>query len=135
MGDKLPTVYDAVLAISARAYARNKKVYKKFVTTVHNYAVALRKMWVKSFTENHVIAKSTIMAYLEDHTKNFQDYTQGWRKYGMNKKDRPPIPPTAVRRLNKEWRLSKVSGCTNNISLAHPPSFFQSWCGWGKGFP
>ena len=51
LGDRLPTMYDAAIMI----YNASRKPGNARKKAVHQYAIALRKQWVKSFEDKHVL--------------------------------------------------------------------------------
>ena len=62
LGDQLPTVYEVALAIFHYS-KRSGTVKRKDV--IRNYAKCLRMLWIRSFTENHVLQLPTIISKIE----------------------------------------------------------------------
>jgi hypothetical protein len=118
LGDKLPLIYDAAIAIhsvSKRKLAREK--------AIHSYSTALRNMWIKSFELDHVISLRAVKTRI---TSIMNDYNTKCYKASYNRgKVSKAIP---LRSLNKIWRQlpvpvkkntpkEKVNFLTNNDLL------------------
>ena len=52
IGDRLPTIYDVAMTVYHYSKAPRSNKRKQ---TVQRYAEAVRNVWVKSFTESHVV--------------------------------------------------------------------------------
>ena len=68
IGDKLPTVYDAAIAIHTVAKGSTARP-----RAIHKYALAVRELWVKSFTEKHVIHLNTVKKRLVGIMKDYDN--------------------------------------------------------------
>ena len=61
LGDKLPTCYEATIAIYSVA-TQPKGVKMK---TIHAYAMSLINVWVKTFGQGHVMSRNGITKKLQ----------------------------------------------------------------------
>ena len=57
LGDRLPTIYDVAQTIFHYSKTLNSNKRKE---VVHRYAVALRNIWIKGFTEKHVLLLTSV---------------------------------------------------------------------------
>ena len=63
LDDKLPLVYDAAIAI----YSVSKKPKcSKRTDAINSYCLALRTVWIKSFGEDHVMPRKSVVKRLEN---------------------------------------------------------------------
>ena len=70
IGDYLPTIYEVAMTIHhySKCYGTQKQQ-----AVVHKYSSAVRKVWVRSFTEKHVVSltvvKRRVQAIMADYDK------------------------------------------------------------------
>ena len=55
--DRLPTIYDVAQTIFHYSKTLNSNKRKE---VVHRYAVAVRNIWIKNFTEKHVLSLTSV---------------------------------------------------------------------------
>ena len=110
LGDRLPLAYDAALAIHSVARGSKTKVR---TTAIHRYALVLRDVWVKSFTETHVLG---IKAVKQRLTKIVSDYDNKVYK-ASSRNRRADQTSSSIRSLNKAW-----AECTQMGLSSHGPS-------------
>ena len=78
LGDKLPTYYDAAIAIfNVTQNSRRNKMK----STIQAYYVALVNIWTKSFSKDHVVTQRAIITKLEKLVANY--YTWVYKKAHM----------------------------------------------------
>lgn len=98
LGDKLPLIYDAAIAI--HSVAKRKSAREK---AIHNYSTALRNMWIKAFGQDHVISlkavKTRVATIMNDY--NTKCYKASYNRGKVSK----ALP---LRSLNKMWRQLPV---------------------------
>ena len=70
VGDQLPTIYEVALTIFHYAPGVGSQKRK---TVIHKYAVAVRNIWVESFTDAHVIHLNTVKLRIDNIMKDY-DY-------------------------------------------------------------
>ena len=68
LGDKLPTVYDAAIAIFSICRKVNSPKNKD---TISNYTRALIAMWTRSFGEQHTLKKTAVNVKLETIVQDY----------------------------------------------------------------
>ena len=114
LGDKLPTSYDAAIAIFN--ITQNPK-RSKMKRTIHAYYVALVNVWTKSFSKDHVMTRRAIITKLEKLVGNY--YTQVYKKAHMKQGDGRDGEGKSIRQLNKIWRCNVMNklGATNDTLL------------------
>ena len=108
LGDRLPLICDAVLAI----YSVSKKANgQKRKDAVQAYSKALENMWIKSFGKEHVFSIKAIRTALEKHLTDFNNKVviKASRKSKKHKTDEPSTSSIqSFRCCIKEWRYSEV---------------------------
>ena len=92
--DRLPTVYEVVLAIF---YYSKKPGRKKRKDVIRNYAKSLRTLWVKSFTETHVLHLETVIGKIELIMNDCRNHVQC--SHASNK---------SLRILHKQWMGTNI---------------------------
>ena len=107
LGDKLPTYYDAAIAIYSVA---TKPKSKKMNSVISAYVKALIDIWKRSFGNDHVMSRSSVTSKLQklvDHYYN-QVYIKIHRKSDKHKKESNSknikTSGKSSRQLNKQWR-------------------------------
>ena len=70
LGDRLPTIYDVAKTIFYYSKALNLNKRKD---VVHSYAVAVRNIWIKSFTEKHVLSLTSVKNRIEKIMKDYEN--------------------------------------------------------------
>ena len=93
LGDRLPTIYDVAQTIFHYSKILNSNKRKK---AVHRYAVAVRNIWIKSFTEKHVLPMTSVKTRTE---KIMEDYENRVRTVNSSNNK----GPTSLRAQNKLW--------------------------------
>ena len=106
LGDKLPLICDAVLAIYS---ASRKSKCQKRVKAMHAYAVALQKMWIKSFGKEHVQQLTPIKCTMNKYMDHFNTKVviEASRKR-YTQKDMQMMINKSFRHYIKEWRISEI---------------------------
>ena len=114
LGDKLPTIYDAAIAV--HSVAKGTQSCSR-TTAIHKYALALREMWVKSFTEKHVIHLNSVKKRLVGIMKDYDNKVYKPCCKGRRAND---LHCSTIRNLNKIWRSAEVvCKYSNNNALFH----------------
>ena len=113
IGDTLPTYYDAIICIFARA-CRPGSPYMN--NAINQYVLALTDVWIKAFGHVHVITSKTIANRLNKAAKSYynQVYLAFHRKSEKHKQTELRNVKS-IRRLNKEWKgmfVMKYKGVT-----------------------
>ena len=98
LGDRLPTIYDVAQTIFHYSKTLNSNKRKE---VVHRYAVALRNIWIKGFTEKHVLLLTSVKNRIEKIMKDYENRVRIVNS--SNKKD-----PTSLRARNKPWMSMDV---------------------------
>ena len=98
LGDRLPTIYDVAQTIFHYSKTLNSNKRKE---VVHRYAVALRNIWIKGFTEKHVLLLTSVKNRIEKIMKDYENFVRIVNS--SNKKD-----PTSLRARNKPWMSMDV---------------------------
>ena len=106
VGDQLPTIYEAALTIFHYAPGVGSQKRKAIV---HKYAVAVRNIWVQSFTEDHVIHLNTVKLRIDNIMKDY-DYKVGYHRHSASK---------SIRRRNREWM---------HMDVPQPKTKKAAWC-------
>ena len=70
LGDRLPTICDVAQAIFHYSKTLNSNKRKE---VVHRYAVAVRNIWIKSFTEKHVLSLTSVKNRVEKIMKDYEN--------------------------------------------------------------
>ena len=70
LGDRLPTIYDVAKTIFYYSKALNLNKRKD---VVHRYAVAVRNIWIKSFTEKHVLSLTSVKNRIGKIMKDYEN--------------------------------------------------------------
>ena len=94
IGDRLPTVYEVALAVF---HYSKKTGSKKRKDVIRSYAKALRTLWVKSFTETHVLHLETIIGKVEQIMNDYRNRVQC--SHSSNKSSRI---------LHKQWMGTNI---------------------------
>jgi len=107
LDDKLPLVYDAVIAI----YSVSKKPKcSKRTDAINSYCLALRTVWIKSFGEDHVMPRKSVVKRLENILTDYNNKVviESQRKTQKKKSAGSQTISKSIHVLNKEWRFSEV---------------------------
>jgi len=107
LDDKLPLVYDAVIAI----YSVSKKPKcSKRTDAINSYCLALRTVWIKSFGEDHVMPRKSVAKRLENILTDYNNKVviESQRKTQKKKSAGSQTISKSIHVLNKEWRFSEV---------------------------
>ena len=108
VGPKLPTAYEAALAIHSVSRCSKQPIR---ATAIHKYALAVRDLWVKAFTEDHVLGikavKNKLKKLLDDYDNKV--YKPSW------KNRREASGSTSTRTLNKKWGSEIQVGSTSGL--------------------
>ena len=69
VGDYLPTVYEVTLTIPyhGKTYGSQKRQ-----TVIHKYSSAVRMLWVKRFSESHVVSPTIVKRQVEQILEDYQ---------------------------------------------------------------
>ena len=108
LSDKLPTYYDAVISIFTVATSPKSK---KMTTTINSYACALIDIWKRSFGDQHVGSRSSVVYKLEKLVNDYYNrvYLKIHRKSDRHKKtDDKKKVAVSSRQLNKQYKDSKL---------------------------
>ena len=70
LGDRLPTIYDIAQTIFHYSKTLNLNKRKE---VAHRYAVAVRNIWFKSFTEKHVLSLTSAKNRIEKIMKDYEN--------------------------------------------------------------
>ena len=82
--------------------AKNRATnFKTFTDTVHRYAVAVRNIWIKNFTEKHVLSLTNVKNQIEKIMKNYENCVRTVNSGNNN-------DPTSLRARNKLWMSMDV---------------------------
>ena len=98
LGDRLPTIYDVAKTIFHYSKALNSNKRKD---VVHRYAVAVRNIWIKSFTEKHVLSLTSVKNRIEKIMKDYENRVR--TVHSSNNKG-----PTSLSAQNKLWMSMDV---------------------------
>ena len=71
LGDKLPTYYNAAIEIFQVA---SKPKSKKMRVTINSYGCELRDIWKRSFGDQHVGSRSSVVYKLEKLTTEYSNH-------------------------------------------------------------
>ena len=93
LGDRLPTIYDVAQTIFHYSKTLNSNKRKE---VVHRYAVALRNIWIKGFTEKHVLLLTSVKNRIEKIMKDYENRVRTVNRRNNN-------GPTSLRARNKLW--------------------------------
>ena len=96
LGDKLPTYYDAAIAIFN--VTQNSR-QNKMKSTIQAYYVDLVNIWTKSFSKDHVMTLQAIITKLEKLVANY--YTRVYKKAHMKQGDGRVNECKSKRQLNR----------------------------------
>ena len=70
LGDKLPLRYDVAIAIHSVTPSVSKVGTEK---AIYRYATAVRNMWIKAFTQEHVISLTAVKARITSLMKDYNN--------------------------------------------------------------
>ena len=70
LGDRLSTIYDVAQTIFHYSKTLNSNKRKE---VVHRYAVVVRNIWNKSFTEKHVLSLTSVKNRIEKIMKDYEN--------------------------------------------------------------
>ena len=70
VGDRLPTIYEVALTIFH--YSKKSRSNKRQVV-IHKYAVSVRNIWIKSFTEKHVMSLTAVKNRINNVMKDYEN--------------------------------------------------------------
>ena len=106
LGDKLPTYYDAGIAIFSVSTQRTGQHMKR---TIHSYCLALIDKWTKSFGKVNVKSRSTITRTLVKLVDSYWNavYNKAHRKKAKHKGEEQEV--TSKRQLNKLWQEKVIN--------------------------
>ena len=104
LGDKLPTVYDAAIALLSMA---TKPKSEKMHSATLKYRKSLISMWHCLFGKEHTISIPTVTRKLELIVTSY--YNQVYTKGSRVKPKHDTEVPISKRMLNKTWRLASIS--------------------------
>lgn len=93
IGDKLPTIYEVALTVFH--YSKRAKTQKR-TDTIYRYATSLRNTWIRSFGENFVITRQSIVRKIEGIMKDYDNRV-------VKSHEKAPM-----RILNKNWMKMDV---------------------------
>ena len=96
LGDPLLTIYDVAKMIFHYSKTLNSNKRKE---VVHRYTVAVRNIWIKSFTEKHVLSLTIVKNRIEKIMKVYKN-----RVTTVNSSNNP----TPLRAPNKLWMSMDV---------------------------
>ena len=114
LGGKLPTYYDAAIAIFN--VPQNPRQNKMKITIQAHY-VALVNIWTKSFSKDHVMTQRAIIMKLEKLVANY--YTQVYKQAHVKQGDRCIDECKSKRQLSKtgKYEVMNKLGVTNDSLL------------------
>ena len=96
LGDKLPTYYDAAIAIfNVTQNSRRNKMK----STIQAYYVALVNIWTKSFSKDHAMTRRAIITKLGKLVANYN--TRVYKKAHMKQGDGRVDECKSKRQLNR----------------------------------
>ena len=107
VGDMLLTIYDVAMVVFHYSKKPSSTRRKQIV---QDYAVAVRNLWVKSFTENHVVHVTTVKRRIEYIMK---DYEYKVRTSHSHHKS------STLRARNRNWM---------NMDVPQPKTKKAQWC-------
>ena len=96
LGDKLPTYYEAAIAIFKVTQIPNRPKMKSVLTS---YYSSLVELWVKSFGADHVMTNKSVMAKLEKLVNSY--FNKVYKRAHMKKEDGRLGAGMSMRQLNK----------------------------------
>ena len=96
--DRLSTIYDVAQTIFHYSETLNSNQRKE---VVHRYAMAVRNIWIKSFTEKHVLSLTSVKNRIEGIMKDYEN-----RVRTVNSSNNKG--PTSLRSRNKLWMSMDV---------------------------
>ena len=106
LGDNLPTVYDAAIAIFSICKKPNSE---KMKITIKKYVDNLKSMWALSFGDQHTLPWTPVYRKLELIVKDYynQVYSKANRMKPKHKKE--AVEHSSVQMLNRVWRNYPIS--------------------------
>ena len=104
LGDRLPTFYDAAIAIFKVSQNPKRPKMKKVINA---YQVALSKLWIQAFGNNHIMVKNSIIKKLEKLVNSY--FNKVYKRAHMHKGDGRMGAGMSMRQLNKVKTISKLT--------------------------
>ena len=98
LGDRLSTIYDVAQTIFHYSETLNSNQRKE---VVHRYTMAVRNIWIKSFTEKYVLSLTSVKNRIEEIMKDYEN-----RVRTVNSSNNKG--PTSLRPQNKLWMSMNV---------------------------
>ena len=98
LGDRLSTIYDVAQTIFHYSETLNSNQRKE---VVHRYTMAVRNIWIKSFTEKYVLSLTSVKNRIEEIMKYYEN-----RVRTVNSSNNKG--PTSLRPQNKLWMSMNV---------------------------
>ena len=117
LDEKLPTYYDAAIAIFRVASSPKSK---KMSSTINSYACALIDIWKRSFDDQHVGSRISVVYKLEKLTTEYYNhvYVKLHRKSDTHKKTNVKKKlAVSSSQLNKQWRASRMGKSGKKTSI------------------
>ena len=107
IGDRLPTIYDVAMTVYHYSKAPRSNKRKQ---TAQRYAEAVRNVWVKSFTESHVVHLTTVKRRVEYIMKDYEYKVRTSHSHHN---------VSSIRARNRAWM---------NMDLPQPKTKKAEWC-------
>ena len=98
LGDRLPTIYELSLTIF---HYSKKSMSTKRQEVIHKYAVSVRNIWIKSFTERYVMSLTAVKNRINNIMKDYENNL----RTGNSSKNKGP---TSQRKRNEIWMYKIV---------------------------
>ena len=105
LGEKLPTYYDAAIAIYSVTQSIKSDKMQHCITS---YATALISIWTKAFGEEHVINRTNVINKIKEVVAHYNTHVYIEKGRTKPKKKNAPFVKKSVRQLNKEWRQKSL---------------------------
>ena len=106
LADKLPTYYDAAIAIYSVTQSIKSDKMQHCITS---YATALISIWTKAFGEEHVINRTNVINKIKEVVAHYNTHVYIEKGRTKPKKKNAPFVKKSVRQLNKEWRQKSLT--------------------------
>ena len=106
LGDKLPTYYDAAIAI----YSVTQNIKSdKMLHCISSYATALISIWTKAFGDDHVIYRTNVINKIKEVVTHYNTHVYIEKSRTKPKKKNAPFVKKSGRQLNREWRQKSLT--------------------------
>ena len=105
LGDKLPTYYDAAIAIFSVCRKVNSA---KMDAVIRKYADAVILMWEKSFSLKYVMSRNGVIKHIEKLVQHYYNNVVSKMNRTKPKHHGEILKPVSERSLNKEWKQSSL---------------------------